>query len=256
MYSINLSLGTRILNFFEKFIFALIMLFLVFIVVTNAGKWYLMLFPDIERVRIEGAFLHVDRLSIDKFISETLQQGFFDLDIQDLENELEQIEWIRDINIRRVWPGTLHIIIDEHQAIARWGQDALVNMDGEIFQPRRINSPTLPVFYTTSDRVPQLLDTYRHASRYLYPLNLAVRFIYEDQRHSLSLLIDNGFLLILGRTRHAERLQRFVQAYHSVVQDFSRHAVCVDLRYQYGFAVDPQVSHCDSPDISQTLNLS
>ena len=35
--------------------------------------------------------------------------------------------------MRRVWPQSLEVKLEEHVALARWGSSALVNMHGEIF---------------------------------------------------------------------------------------------------------------------------
>jgi cell division protein FtsQ len=46
--------------------------------------------------------------------------------------------------LRRRWPDKLEVVIEEHQALARWGNVALVNTHGELFYAA--TNKELPVF--------------------------------------------------------------------------------------------------------------
>jgi len=54
-------------------------------------------------------------------------------DIEQLRRSLEQLPWVRNVDIRREYPDRLAVWLEEHQVLARWNNTALVNRHGEIF---------------------------------------------------------------------------------------------------------------------------
>jgi len=54
-------------------------------------------------------------------------------DIEHLRRSLEQLPWVRNVDIRREYPDRLAVWLEEHQVLARWNNTALVNRHGEIF---------------------------------------------------------------------------------------------------------------------------
>src|SRR3972149_4471952 len=46
---------------------------------------------------------------------------------------LEQVSWVRHVDVRRVWPDRIEVKLEEHVAFARWGDTGLVNTFGEPF---------------------------------------------------------------------------------------------------------------------------
>jgi hypothetical protein len=52
---------------------------------------------------------------------------------------LEQLPWVRRAEVWRKWPSRIEVRIEEHQAVAHWGdgEGQLVNTFGELFFPPR-----------------------------------------------------------------------------------------------------------------------
>ena len=51
---------------------------------------------------------------------------------------MEALPWVASASVRRQWPNQLQIVINEHQAVARWKNDILINGNGELFRPADI----------------------------------------------------------------------------------------------------------------------
>jgi cell division protein FtsQ len=68
--------------------------------------------------------------------------NFFAVDLAEVRAGLERLPWVRRVAVRRVWPAGLEITVEEHVALARWGDEALVNTQGERFVAR--TSEALP----------------------------------------------------------------------------------------------------------------
>src|SRR3989338_3653238 len=59
--------------------------------------------------------------------------NFFTVDIERLRQSLEKLPWVRSVSIRREFPDRLVLALEEHRALARWNDVALVNTYGEVF---------------------------------------------------------------------------------------------------------------------------
>jgi cell division protein FtsQ len=57
--------------------------------------------------------------------------GFLSVDLDNLRAALESIPWVDRARVERSWPNGVRVFITEHVAVARWGEDGLMNTRGE-----------------------------------------------------------------------------------------------------------------------------
>jgi cell division protein FtsQ len=140
--------------------------------------------------------------------------------------------------VKRVWPATLRIFIEEQQAIARWGEQGYLNSNGEPFFPE-VSGLVLPLPSLAGPEGHELkvLKNFRSVARALAPLGIEVASMELDSRRAWHLQVGNGVLLELGRVDTRERLQRFIRAYPTVFATRIEELKRVDLRYSNGFSV-------------------
>jgi cell division protein FtsQ len=158
--------------------------------------------------------------------------NFFAVNLAEVRAGVERLPWVRRVAVRRVWPGGLEVSIEEHVALARWGDDRLVNTHGEAFSAKSAES--LPAFIGPGGTAAEVARRYRSFSDILAPLDTRVERIVLSPRHAWQLRLGNGLQVMLGRDADlAEaRLRQFVEAYPKI-----RPHEYVDLRYPNGFAV-------------------
>src|SRR4051812_37547816 len=90
------------------------------------------LFP-VREVVVKSGAARTLRTAIEAAIQGRVAGNFFAASPAELRAALEQLPWVRRVEVRRVWPDRLEVSIEEHVALARWGDDALVNTCGERF---------------------------------------------------------------------------------------------------------------------------
>jgi cell division protein FtsQ len=146
--------------------------------------------------------------------------------------------------VRRVWPDRLEISVEEHVALARWGDDAMVNTYGERFSAKfgtraGADDPELPVFIAPAGTEAEVARRYARFAKVAAPLGAALQRVVLTPRYAWQLRLENGLQLMLGRDAElAEaRLQRFVEVYPRTVGAVSGRHDYVDLRYPNGFAL-------------------
>ena len=159
--------------------------------------------------------------------------NFFAVDLAELRASLERLPWVRRASVRRAWPDRIEVALEEHVALARWGNEGLVNLHGERF-PGKIDAD-LPLFVGPPGTEGEIARRYARYSELVAPLGSPVERVVLSQRYAWQLVLANGMQLMLGRDADAaeRRLARFVEAYGGEAQAYH----VVDLRYPNGFAL-------------------
>lgn len=222
----------RLLNWFANFFYALsvvLMLYaLLFVVV------HLPIFPFNE-VKVEGELAHVTREQIRLIAAKHLKGNFFTLDLIKTRDAFEKLPWARNVSVRRRWPDTLSVEIEEHTALARWGNIALVNTRGELFHAA--SDADLPVFYGPGDGVKEVTKSYGDYSQILNDANIRIARVTLSPRRAWEIKTDKGLVIALGRTDMGARLRKFSTVYTTTLSHLSVEIKYADLRYPNGFAV-------------------
>lgn len=197
---------------------------------------YLVHLPQLlplHQVSLKVAPVQVDEDEVLQVVRERVQGNFFTVDIERLRGELERLPWVRGVQIRREFPDRLGVEIEEHQALAYWNDDELVNKQGEVFSAD--SDAVMPRFVGQAGDAALVTEQYAQYSEQLAHVGLRIRQVVESPRRAWQLRLDNGMVLELGSEQMQQRLERFVAVYPYSLANMQ--ARTVDLRYQNGFAV-------------------
>jgi cell division protein FtsQ len=201
------------------------------------GALYWLLLPErfpVSQVELKGELKNTTRAEIEAALPRA-SGNFFAVDLAEVRAGVERLPWVRRVTVRRAWPGRLEVSVEEHVALARWGDDRLVNLQGETFSGK--TRDVLPLFVAPAGTSAEVARRYRRFAQIAAPLGSAVERVVLTPRHAWQLRLGNGLHLMLGRDADlAEaRLRRFVEIYPSVETN-QKHEY-VDLRYPNGFAL-------------------
>ena len=215
-------------------------------ILCGAG-YYLMNMPGVfplRSVRLNVAPQNVDAEQVLRVVHTEVQGNLITVDIERLRHSLEQLPWVRSVNIRREFPDLLAVQLEEHQVLARWNSNGLVNRQGEVFFAD--SEHELPSFVGPEGTSAEVTHQYAEFSHQLGALDLLTTKLVLSPRHAWQIRLSNGMVLELGREDVQHRLARFVAAYpYSLkIEDAKKGAggavEYVDLRYRNGFAVGKQ----------------
>lgn len=195
---------------------------------------HLPIFP-LNEVRVEGELNRVTREQVKLIASRYLQGNFFTVNLVRTRQAFEKLPWARNVSVRRRWPNRLEVVIEEHQALARWGNIALVNTHGELFHAA--SDADLPVFYGPGDGVKEVAEHYGEFSELILSMNMKLREVTLTPRRSWQVTTNTGMVISLGREKMDMRLARFMQVYRKTYAGLKGDLKYVDLRYPSGFAV-------------------
>jgi cell division protein FtsQ len=208
--------------------------------------WRSALFP-IREIEVTTALKQTTRDDIQNAARRHVDGNFFAVSPDALRIGLERLPWVRRASVRRVWPDRLQVELEEHVALARWGDDALVNTYGERFQgsadraeaARAPATASLPLFIGPAGTERDIAVRYARFAAVLAPLGAPLERVVLTQRFAWQLRLAGGLDVMLGRDadRAEERLRRFVGVYDVTLRKIPRRHEYVDLRYSNGFAL-------------------
>ncbi len=190
-------------------------------------------FP-LRAVELVAAPQRVAPEQIEKIVREQISGNFFTVDLDRTRQAFEQLPWVRTVSVRRKFPWSLEIEIEEQVALARWNATALVNTHGEVFVAR--TEQVLPAFIGQPESSAQVTQVYGELNAALQPMQQQIAQISLSPRFAWQVKLDNGMVLELGREQMQQRLARFVAVYPYSLAAMERPANHVDLRYRNGFA--------------------
>lgn len=181
---------------------------------------------------------HVTREQIDKAVRGKITGNFFTVDLDATRSAFEKLPWVRVASVRRHWPRSLEVTLEEHVALARWDSAALVNTHGEVFAvDATAIDAQLPLFTGPPASSQDVAQQFAVFSELLRPLQQNIARLDLSPRRAWRMQLDDGTVLELGREQMEARLGRYVSAYGGSLAQLNQQLTYVDLRYPNGFAV-------------------
>jgi cell division protein FtsQ len=194
---------------------------------------------SLRAVQLDTVPQHVPTELLEKVVHEQIGGNFFTVDLEKTRQAFEKLPWVRQVSVRRAFPWSLEVGLEEQIPLATWNGRQLVNTHGEVFDG--ISTQPLPAFIGQPDTSVQVTQMYEALNAELQPLKQQVAQISLSPRYAWQVKLDNGMVLELGREEMQQRLARFVSVYPYSLGAAPQKTSHVDLRYRNGFAADGNV---------------
>jgi cell division protein FtsQ len=82
-------------------------------------------------------------------IAEGARESMLSLDPMAVKAQVESLDWVASVQVRRLWPSTLHVAIERRQAYALWqegGEVSVIDFNGErLLAERAADHANLPL---------------------------------------------------------------------------------------------------------------
>ena len=199
----------------------------------------------IQQVLIVGDTTHQSERVLRPYLTDSLNGDFWRLDLAAVAAAISDAPWVRRAVVQRDYPMRLRVIIEEHQAVAWWGEaqgNRLVNPYGEIFEAS-LDGPApedWPVLSGPPERAREVLQAYVQLNQSLRDSPLPVRGVSLSPHGTWRATVGDGVSLALGRDDFAtwpRKLQQMSDTLSVLRQRYDQALRSIDLRYPNGFAV-------------------
>ncbi len=194
--------------------------------------------PQITMVRVVGDLSVANQLAIQQQSMPYSAGTYFTVDIAAVRNALEELPWVANAEVSRVWPDQLQVAVQEQLPVARWGSDALLSTQGYLFTTVDVSAyQHLPQLTGPKDAQLRVMQQYLIFSQALRPLGYSIKQLEMRERGSWFVTTQTGLQLLFGRDHLNEKMRRFAVVYEKELQEQIDKIERVDLRYSNGLAV-------------------
>jgi cell division protein FtsQ len=201
---------------------------------------------DISEIRVRGVGTHVDATRVRQRIAEEVTGNFFSVDIEEVERVVRAMPWIATVRVRRMWPTSLEVIVDEAVPVVRWNDDDWLDQRGEriVVDDASALGP-LPSLRGPEEHRRDVLEHWRSFAAMLDDERLRIRGVGLGVRGSWTVTVSSrledgseaAFDIVVGREDVESRFRRFAAVNRQSPIDGLARIAQVDLRYPSGFAV-------------------
>lgn len=192
----------------------------------------------VARVSVQGELSYISQQAVQERIAPFIAASFFTVDMAGMRAELERMPWIAHAEVRRVWPDQVSIRLEEQLPVARWGNEALLNNQGQAFAPRELaHYENLPLLSGPQRAQQQVMQQYQVLSQMLRPLGFSIVSLELREHGSWFISTGQGVEILLGRDHLVEKIRRFSTIYDKVLKEQIANIARIDLRYANGLAV-------------------
>jgi len=214
----------------------------------------------IKGVSVTGDVKHYNAITLRANVMPRLQGTFFTLDINAARKVFETMPWVRQAIVKRDFPNRLKVQLQEHQAVAFWGEDGdsrMVNSYGEVFEANagELDQDTLPRLSGPDGQSAQVLTMHQTLQPLFASLDLTIDQLELTPRGGWRAQLDSGTEIELGSGDApvlVARAERFLKTVTQVTARYQRtpeQLASVDLRHTDGYAIRLEgVSTLDSAD--------
>lgn len=215
-----------------------------------AGAWWVLRYPGfaVSRIVVHGDLVHNNAVTLRANVAPHLSGNFFTVDLRAARAAFEQVSWVRRAAVQRVYPGSLHVQLQEHDAVAYWGPEsgsALVNAQGEVFEANvgDVEHEGLPRLLGPAGSSPEVLQMHGLLAPVFRPLGLVVETLELTGRGGWRATLDSDAVVELGGGTAEEvvqRAQRFARTLTQVAAQYGRRVDALesaDLRHTGGYAL-------------------
>lgn len=204
---------------------------LIFVVIRLSDPMTL----PIRHVSINGDFVHLSPVSLQERASSVVRGGFFNVNVETIQEVVSNEPWVKEIMVSRVWPDRISVDIKEQEAVAIWKDNALLNADSFIFNPELSTFPEGLPYLSGPENSNSLVMEQLYKITEILPEPLKVKELHLSERRSWKLILDNNVKLQIGKKNILEKVNQFIKYYPGLYENNERKVNYVDLRYTNGF---------------------
>ena len=200
---------------------------------------------SVSTLVVRGETAHQNELTLRRALRNALNTSFLSVDLNQVRQLVQDVPWVRQATVRRDFPNRVAITLQEHHAVAWWGEAKgthLLNSYGEIFEASADENDTQhwPVLQGPEERAPEILTAYMALRDALSSAHMEVRVFSLSAHGNWQAQLNGNTELALGREAPQDwlpRVHQMTQTLTALRQRYDQALERIDLRYPNGYAV-------------------
>ncbi len=192
---------------------------------------------SINKIEIQGSFKYISKNQLQTDYESLIGKNLLTTSLSEIKTVALLPQWIQSVEVRKVWPKTLQVLVYEHEPLAYWNDRKIITTGAVVISLKSILNLPIPKLFSPEDSSDIVLQQFELISQVLSLTSLRIKTLKLDPRGAWVLIFKNGIYLKLGRENILERLQRFIAVYKTDLLGRMDQIISVDTRYPHGVAV-------------------
>ena len=191
------------------------------------------------RLEVGGELARIPPEAVQGVVAPRLNKDFYELDLATVRAAVEALPWVASARVERAWPATVRVHVQEHHAVARWGERSLLSDRDVVFTP-----PGIPADLAGATRLagPEgqqtvVREAYAALREQLVDTPFAPVALEQNARGEWTARTADGIELRLGRGAPLDAVSRLAGPVKTALEGRLQEVTYVDLHYINGFAV-------------------
>lgn len=193
----------------------------------------------VKKIKVGGQLRYIDSQKVTQaLLADGPLPGLGAVDINQLQTKLMAVPWVKWAAVRKSWPDQLDIYLIEHQPVAYWREQGLIDSQAKLFfVPDTQLAGGLPKIDAPQPMIADALQMLREMNRVLGQGKAQIDTIRVTERKAWQVTLDEGLQLRFGRKDTLQRLRRFRGIYPQILAAGKGKPAYMDFRYDTGAAV-------------------
>ena len=201
---------------------------------------------NISKITLSGDAAHVDRAGLRQSVIEMIDGNYFSLDAERIKKALHVLPWVEKVRLRRQWPDTLQIDIEEYEPIALWGEETWLTTSGKLVALPLPANIALPKLSGPLNEVDRVWANYQNWAKLFARNGMRLRDLNLSRQELFTLSLEyttrrentvKGFTIIVSETNADSQLNAFLESRRQALIEYPGLIKTVDLRYPSGFSL-------------------
>ncbi len=186
----------------------------------------------------------LNKKDLEQLLVDYQSERYWSLELGEIRNKVEAHQWVSSASVRRQWPNSLVVTIDENVPVARLNEYQLLTESGEIIDLLETEAfSSLPMFrnkllkVSETKKLLEWVEIFNRLQKLLKSHQLKITEIGTTTGQDIWLTLQNKVRIELGTENIEDRLVLLIeQIDNGLIEDWQQMAVA-DLRYNSGFAI-------------------
>ncbi len=198
----------------------------------------------VTEISINNNLKQVDPRSIAKILKKDEYAYLLKIDVTKLQEEIKKLNWVKQVEIRKIWPNTIEVLVDEFLPIARINERLLVSSGKLIRANALLNMDELPQLNFENEgskaekinaNYVEVVERYQMIKKSLTSIGIVVESLDINESLAWTIKTSSGLEIKIGRKQQMKRIERLTNTLH-FIDNFDQ-VKTIDLRYNNGFAI-------------------
>lgn len=192
----------------------------------------------IKNIVLQAEFKRVNSEQVRVIVASIPDRSFFKVNAVDIREEIMQIPWVQQVYINKKWPNSIIVKVIEHQAVAVWNEEKLLNSNGEVFKVDSIDDlSSLPQIVGKDSQSELIWDKFIRFNDIVNDTGLDISSTNVSHRGGWNIQLSNGVNINVGSAQMDAKLVRLVETWASMLRKNNKKPIYIDLRYTNGYVV-------------------